>query len=243
MIFQTIASILIAVPFVAEIDRRRRLMLRQTQHAPFGTVLGYITANKTKIPVYSCDYISLHIPRLLFLFLFKKMASNYEKGVYTGVQYQCVELARRHLWCTRGYVFKSVGMAYELFQHSTVHNPHDETRIARLKKNVNGQSTLPPGVGTYPIWQAGGFFEGTGHVAVVVGVNVAEGWVDIAEQNVEDRVWPAGIHASRRLKLVKEEDANGKLGWRMCPTFEGAEILGWLEVEEKEEVESKLVTE
>ncbi|MGE5768330.1 MAG: hypothetical protein ACM35H_14170, partial [Bacteroidota bacterium] len=54
------------------------------------------------------------------------------------------------------------------------------------------------------IWNEGGDFDVTGHVAVVT--EVLDGLVRFVEQNVEDKVWPAGQGFSRELRLTTDAE-------------------------------------
>jgi glutathionylspermidine amidase/synthetase len=83
-----------------------------------------------------------------------------------------------------------------------------------------------PEKGSLLIWHPKGYFKDTGHVAVII--NVGEDFVDIAEQNVEDSVWPSNRNYSRRLSMKKDFREDGSLEKvTLSCTFSDTAILGW----------------
>ena len=83
-------------------------------------------------------------------------------------------------------------------------------------------SRRPPEPGALVIWNEGGWFERTGHVAVVVAVENDR--VRVAEQNVDHCKWADGTNWSRELPMVR--DASGS-HWVHC-TYDDTTILGWV---------------
>jgi glutathionylspermidine amidase/synthetase len=72
------------------------------------------------------------------------------------------------------------------------------------------------------IWNEGGDYELTGHVAIVT--QIADGFVRVVEQNVEHTVWEHGKPWSRELPASLDQDGRY---WVDC-TFKDASILGWV---------------
>jgi glutathionylspermidine amidase/synthetase len=181
--------------------------------APFGTILGSFEG----VEAYSCDYDSIREPL---------SADDYVmnvNGIYTGHKYQCVEYARRYLLKTKGIIFESIPMAYDIFQLKAVKRVEDGT-FFKFSPYLNGNSKAPL-KGDLLIWKPVGEFKVTGHVAVIS--SVCDTHVDIVEQNVDDTVWPEGQNYSRRLKL--HVDSVGK--YSIHPLYGDALILGWMRAE------------
>jgi glutathionylspermidine amidase/synthetase len=194
--------------------------------APFGTVLG-ITHGETE--VYSCDYASADPVR----YPDDDAYVMYYNGTFTGIRYQCVELARRYLLINHGVVFDPIDMAYQIFDLSTVRRVMDSKRFA-MRAIANG-SEKKPEKGSLVIWADQGEFHTTGHVAVVVGVT--DWHVDIAEQNVEDRIWPRTETYSRRLKF----SMNTQGQWEITCTYSNSRILGWMKIDLNTPIEVSLL--
>ncbi len=181
--------------------------------AAFGAVLGYGPGG---VPVYSSDYDSADDNQFP-----NRQAYRSEIGrTYLGHKWQCVELARRWMYHTQGYVFEDVAMAYDIFRLRHVRRLADGALLP-LQSIRNGAKRRPV-PGALLIWNEGGEFEVTGHVAVVT--EVSDAWVRCIEQNVEDRVWPDGQSWSRQLPA--RETADGGY-WVDC-IYPGSEILGWV---------------
>lgn len=178
--------------------------------APFGRVLGFGPGH---VEVYSSDYDTADMPNR---HAFRSMIDD----VYMGYKWQCVELARRWLYINKGYVFEDVAMAYDIFRLRDVTVVADGSKLP-LQSFPNG-AKRPPEPGCLLIWNEGGEFNVTGHVAVVTEVFADR--VRCIEQNVEDKVWPQGIHYSR--ELTARTDEEGRY-WIDC-TFENSGILGWV---------------
>jgi glutathionylspermidine amidase/synthetase len=153
--------------------------------AKFGAVIGIAPGN---VPVYLCDYASADDAEPPT----RQAYRSYTDGVYMGHKWQCVEFARRWLYLNFGYVFDDIAMAYDIFRLNSV-SVVNESRLLPLKSFRNG-SKHPPEPGCLLIWDEGGEFETTGHVAIVT--EVTTGYLRIAEQSVGDRVWPEGQNFS-----------------------------------------------
>ncbi|WP_321389511.1 glutathionylspermidine synthase family protein [Emcibacter sp.] len=180
---------------------------------PFGALLGHGPGN---VPIYSSDYKSVDKQAMPDRRSFK----NYVNGVFMGMKWQCVELARRWLYMNRGYVFDDIAMAYDIFnlRHVTV---VEDGRSLPLYSFRNG-AKRPPEPGALIIWNEGGDFPMTGHVAVVT--EVTDTAVRIIEQNVEHVRWKEETSWSRELPLHRTDDG----GYVVNCTFSEGIILGWV---------------
>ncbi len=189
------------------------MSLDRHHKAKFGSVLG---VGPGGVEVYSSDYATadpVELPN-------RQAYRSYIGEVYTGHKWQCVELARRYLYLNHGYVFDDVAMAYDIFRLREVRVIADDDRLP-LKSFKNG-AKRPPEPGCMLIWNEGGEFDLTGHVAIVT--EVLKGAVRCIEQNVEDKTWPAGQTFSR--ELPAKTLPNGGF-WIDC-SYENANIMGWV---------------
>lgn len=137
-----------------------------------------------------------------------------------GYKWQCVEFARRWMYVNTGCVFDDVAMAHEIFRLRFVREVKSGKRLP-LYAFRNG-SLRPPEPGCLLIWEPGGEFEHTGHVAVVT--EVGPDFIRFAEQNVGHRVWPEGRRFARELHAQVTEDGEY---WIEC-SFNDATIAGWV---------------
>lgn len=181
--------------------------------ARFGTILGVAPGG---VPAYSSDYDSVDKTELPNRAAFRHSVD----GIFMGYKWQCVEFARRWLYRTKGWVFGDVAMAYDIFRLKSVRSIADGTELP-LRSFRNG-AKRPPEPGALLIWNEGGEFVVTGHVAVVT--EVTPDTVRIAEQNVDNAIWPAGQDYARELKATTAADGSY---WIEC-TFGDATVLGWV---------------
>lgn len=180
---------------------------------PFGELLGVTLGN---VAAYSSHYQSadpVAYPN-------RKSFRSYVDQIYMGYKWQCVEFARRWMYLNHGYIFDDVAMAYEIFELDSVREISSDKRLP-LHSFRNG-AHQPPEVGSLLIWDEGGEFERTGHVAVVI--EVLPDRLRIAEQNVEFTRWPMGQNYARELK-AKTTDSGDY--WLEC-SYGDATILGWV---------------
>jgi glutathionylspermidine amidase/synthetase len=168
------------------------------------------------VPVYSSDYASADRAELPT----RQAYRSYVDGIYMGHKWQCVELARRWMYLNRGYVFDDIAMAYDIFRLRHVRVIADDTLLP-LRAFRNG-AKRPPEPGALLIWNEGGEFDVTGHVAVVT--EVFPDRVRCIEQNVDDRAWAEGRNWSRELPAATDEHG----GFRVSCTFDDTAILGWV---------------
>ena len=125
--------------------------------ARFGAVLGYAPGG---VPVYSCHYESADDRELPDRHSYR----SYVDGIYMGYKWQCVELARRWLYVNHGCIFDEVGMAYEVFELTSLRDLRTNTRRP-LRAFRNG-SRRHPEPGCLLVWDEGGEFgEVVGHAA------------------------------------------------------------------------------
>ncbi|ABC24517.1 bifunctional glutathionylspermidine amidase/synthase [Rhodospirillum rubrum] len=183
------------------------------ESAPFGTVLGYGPGG---VAVYSSDYDTVDRRALPDRASFRSVID----GQYMGHKWQCVELARRFLYLTHGYVFDDIAMAYDIFRLRTVRVVAEDRHLP-LRSFRNGARRWPE-AGSLLIWDEGGEFEVTGHVAVVTEVFADR--LRCIEQNVDDRVWPTGQSYSRELPARVDDQG----GYHVACTFADTAILGWV---------------
>lgn len=181
--------------------------------APFGSILGYAPGN---VPVYSSDYDSADARDLPT----RQSYRSFVDGIYMGHKWQCVEFARRWLYLNHGYVFDDIAMAYDIFRLRSVRLV-SENRLLPLRSFRNGAKRRPEN-GCLLIWEEGGDFETTGHVAIVTAVT--DEYLRIAEQNVSHRPWPCGQNFSREIRAEVTREGGY---WLECSTG-NAQILGWV---------------
>jgi glutathionylspermidine amidase/synthetase len=138
---------------------------------------------------------------------------NYWEGTYTGIKWQCVEYARRWLLVNRGVVFGDVDIAADIWNNIDHLTEVATNKIIPLESYLNG-SNIPPQVGDLLVYAKA--FHNTGHVAVVIEVDIKGGVVNVGEQNYNNDPWPGGF--SRKIELIKM----GKNYWLL-----DAYLLGW----------------
>ncbi|NCP65151.1 MAG: bifunctional glutathionylspermidine amidase/synthase [Paraglaciecola sp.] len=184
-----------------------------TKATPFGTLLGIAPGG---VPSYSSDYDSADERQ----YPNRAAYRSYYDGIYMGYKWQCVEFARRWLYINKGYIFNDVSMAYEIFNLRTVREVATN-QLLPFQAFKNGAQRHPE-PGSLLIWEEGGEFKHTGHVAIVT--EVTDNYVRIVEQNMDFALWPQGCDYSReiRAKVGSENDY-----WLEC-SFSDATILGWM---------------
>ncbi|TNH06449.1 bifunctional glutathionylspermidine amidase/synthase [Testudinibacter sp. TR-2022] len=180
--------------------------------SPFGTLLGYAPGG---IAIYSSDYASINPQDYPDDTAFR----SYLGREYMGYKWQCVEFARRYLYLNYGLVFTDVAMAYEIFSLRFLRQVINDA-IVPLQAFPNG-SQQAPHAGALLIWQQGGEFQHTGHVAIITEVLADK--VRIAEQNVIHVPLPSGQQWTRELALTVTEN-----GYCLQDSFDDTEILGWM---------------
>ena len=130
-------------------------------YEPFGTLLGYAPGG---VAIYSSDYTTVNRQDFPDDAAFRSYLSH----EYMGYKWQCVEFARRYFYLNHGLVFTDVAMAHEIFSLRFLRRVVNDA-ILPLQAFANG-GQQPPAVGSLLIWQEGGEFKHTGHVAVITEV-------------------------------------------------------------------------
>lgn len=179
---------------------------------PFGNLLGYAPGG---VAIYSSDYETADSQDYPDDSAFR----NFLGHEYIGYKWQCVEFARRFLYLNYGVVFTDVRMAYEIFSLRFLRQVVNDA-ILPLQAFANG-SKRQPVAGALLIWQEGGEFKNTGHVAIIT--EVFDNKVRIVEQNVIHHRLPLGQQWTRELPMVVTEE-----GYYLKDTFDDTKILGWM---------------
>lgn len=138
---------------------------------------------------------------------------NRTNGTYTGIKWQCVEYARRWLLINKGAVYGDVDIAADIWSKIDYLSDVETNKKLPLENHLNGSKQAPQ-PGDLLIY-AKAFF-GTGHVAVVNGVNIEQGFVTVGEQNFNNQPWPANY--SRKIELLNRDQRY----WLLDPY-----LLGW----------------
>ena len=183
-----------------------------TTHDPFGSLLGYAPGG---VAIYSSDYNTADEKEFPNDAAFR----SYVGREYMGYKWQCVEFARRYLYLNHGMVFADVGMAYEIFSLRFLRQVVNDALLP-LQAFANGCKRKPQ-AGSLLIWQEGGEFKHTGHVAIIT--DVLEDRVRIVEQNVIHSRLPSGQQWTRELPMTISEQ-----GYFLHDTFKDTQILGWM---------------
>ncbi len=179
----------------------------------FGQALGTAPGN---VVSYSSDYKTakdIEYPT-------RSHYRNYVDGIYMGYKWQCVEFARRWLYVNHGMIFNDVAMAYEIFNLRYIRDVKNNTELP-LNAFANG-SSRPPEPGCMLIWDEGGEFEETGHVAIIT--EVFDDKIRIIEQNMDFCTWGDDTDYSRE---IKAKIGNAGDYWLQCPSTDST-ILGWV---------------
>ena len=180
---------------------------------PFGTVLGLAPGN---VPVFSSDYDTADETEFPDRHAYRSSID----GIYMGQKWQCVEFARRWLYLNEGAIFDEVAMAYDIFRLQYLRIVRDASHLPLRSFRIG--SLRRPEPGGLLIWEEGGHFSTTGHVAIIT--EVGDDYVRIAEQNFAHHRWPAGQSYSRELQM--SVTASG--GYVVDGGGDGASILGWV---------------
>jgi glutathionylspermidine amidase/synthetase len=183
------------------------------ENEAFGSVLGRAPGD---VPAYSSDYDTADDRDFPNRFAYR----SYIDDIYMGQKWQCVEFARRWLYLNHGWIFDEVAMAYDIFRLRQSQVLADGSHLP-LHSFRNGAMRRPE-AGALLIWDEGGHFSTTGHVAIIT--EVGDDYVQIAEQNFSHHCWPAGQSYSRELAM----SLNALSGYVIDSGGDGASILGWL---------------
>ena len=179
----------------------------------FGHLLGWAPGD---VPAYSSNYDLVDEKE----YPTRHSFHSYLDGIYMGYKWQCVEFARRWLYMNKGLTFDSVANAADIFELTSFRRTSNG-ELLPIYSFKNGSSRRPE-AGSFLIWEKGGEFEGTGHVAIVT--EVSDAYIRIAEQNVSHKNWAQGRDYSRELKVQIDEDGGY---WIECQ-FAGSALRGWV---------------
>jgi hypothetical protein len=153
---------------------------------PYGKILGVATGNVVA-------YSNCQAQCVIF-------EPNHQDGIYTGIKWQCVEFARRWLLTHQGVVYGDVDIAADLWHKIDFVNRVADGKKFQLASYLNG-SLKAPQIGDLLIY-AKAFFH-TGHVAIVTGVDLKVGVIQVAEQNFANQTWEGNY--AREIPLIEKE--------------------------------------
>ena len=121
----------------------------RTKPERFGALLGVSPGG---VQAYSSDYGTADDSELPDRHSYR----HYVDGIYMGHKWQCVEFTRRWLYLNKGQVFDDVGMAYEIFDLTSIRDIKNRRRLP-MRSFRNG-SRRPPEPGCLMVWDEGGEF-------------------------------------------------------------------------------------
>ena len=185
----------------------------EVSELPFGAVQGIAPGG---VEAYSCNYDVISDDEYPTRSAFR----SYYDGIYMGHKWQCVEFARRWLYINKRQIFDDVSMAYEIFNLTSIRDLESQTRRP-LSSFANGSKHRPQAGGLL-VWDEGGEFEKTGHVAIIT--EVTDDYVRVCEQNVEFTAWAPGSDFAREIPARVGEEGDY---WLRC-SYQTGEILGWV---------------
>jgi len=131
--------------------------------------------------------------------------SMYWNGIYTGIKYQCVELARRYYLIKYGLLFDEVRMAKDIAHLHTIYSMENK-RYIQWPTYLNAGLPI---VGSLLIWDITKEYPQS-HVAIVT--KVTQKYVEVIEQN----------YGSGRRQIPIENGkikSHGLLAFKMPPYY------------------------
>ena len=139
---------------------------------------------------------------------------NKFNNTYTGIKWQCVEYARRWLLINKGAVYGDVDIASDIWNKINSLTDVVSKKKIPIKNYLNGSKQAPQ-VGDLLIYAKA--FNDTGHVAIVIDVDLKGGIIEVGEQNYNNKVWNGDF--SRKVNLIKKNDVywlldKYLLGWK-----------------------------
>ena len=179
----------------------------------FGKKLGYLE----NVPAYSNCNNS-----------FKSDLNNFisykNENVFSGMQWQCVEYARRYLITKLGVTFSSVDGAEDVFVLKTVESIQNDGKKYKFKTYKNNfnckRSNNMPKVNDVIIWARNNHDTPYGHIAVILKVEGDK--IYIGEQNWSNDAWTRSPPDSYSRILTFKTNNN------RCSIIDGNyTILGW----------------
>ena len=180
----------------------------------FGKNIGYLE----DVPAYSNCTNSVESD-------FDNIISYKDKTVFSGMQWQCVEYARRYLITKMGVKFGSVNGAEDVFALKTVESIENgkkyKFKTFKNKLNCIKKENMPK-VGDVIIWARNKKDTPYGHIAVILKIEGDQ--IFIGEQNWANDTWISPSY-SRILTFKKDN---------RCEIIDGDyTILGWKRVIDK----------
>ena len=140
-------------------------------------------------------------------------APQFVNKTFTGIQWQCVEYARRWLLVNNNVVYGDVDIAEDIWNLEYVTNPGTQKKLPFISI-VNGDNSSQLKRGDLLIYSRA--FHGTGHVAVVLKVNEQAQTISVGEQNFSNKRWDGDY--SRELSYIKKSHQT----WVLDPY-----LIGW----------------
>jgi hypothetical protein len=135
------------------------------------------------------------------------------ENTFAGIQWQCVEFARRWLMINKQLTFESIDVAADLW-NKVGHLVNFKTKeTVPVENHINGSALLPKH-GDLLIY--GREYLGTGHVAIVLKTDPRKHVVYVGEQNYKNSKWTEKF--ARRISYVKR----GSEIWLLDPY-----LIGW----------------
>jgi trypanothione synthetase/amidase len=179
------------------------MFIQKPDEVPYGTIQGYAPGG---IPFYSngSDW-NFTAER------------EYVDGVFTGVNYQCVQGCRRWLLERKGLFLPDVHFAAHIFTVTEMDDIETGKPVRTVPVKNNGKDA--PTVDSLLIYPSSDDYP-PGHIAAIV--EVGEGFVRIADQNNTFKIWP-GKYYSDELTVTKDENGNYCL-----KDHQGRVPLGWV---------------
>ena len=145
------------------------------------------------------------------------------KKLFSGMQWQCVEYARRYLITKLGVTFSSVDGAEDVFALKTVESTETgkKYKFKTFKNNLNcRRKNNMPKVNDVIIWARNNSDTPFGHIAVILKIEGDQ--IYIGEQNWSNAAW---INPSYSRILTLKTNNN------RCSIIDGNyKILGWKRV-------------
>ena len=166
---------------------------------------------------------------------FDNFISYKNKKIFSGMQWQCVEYARRHLITKLGVTFNSVDGAEDVFALKTVESTETgkKYKFKTYKNNLNCRiKNNIPKVNDVIIWSRNKSDTPYGHIAVILKIEGDQ--IFIGEQNWSNDAWESPPSYSRILTFKKYNNR--------CSIVDGNyKILGWKRASLKREIPSSLI--
>ena len=192
----------------------------------FGNIVGHLE----DVPAYSNCNNSFESGLNNFI-------SYQNKKLFSGMQWQCVEYARRYLITKLGVTFDSVDGAEDVFALKTVESidTGKKYKFKTFKNNKNSNCRIKnniPKVNDVIIWARNKSDTPYGHIAVILKIEGDQ--IFIGEQNWSNDAWESPSSYSRILTFKKYNNR--------CSIVDGNyKILGWKRASLKREIPSSLI--